>query len=128
MLVRSLDRAAEVVTGVPPWSSSTVPPWPLPSALGSAIGPAKWLSRFARSRRSYHDDVTAGGFAVDEQWPRELALRRRLCFDLADRWVHLTSGSLLSAIVRDRIGHLIQVFDLFCEFCIFSLVAPKMLK
>ena len=60
MLVQALDRATGVVTGVLPWSSSAVPPWPPSIALGSAIGPVLRFSKFAESYRSYRDDLTAG--------------------------------------------------------------------
>ena len=43
-------------------------------------------------------------------------------------WGPLTDGSHRSATAGDRIGHLIPVFEFFCDFYIFSLVASKIGK
>ena len=75
------------------------------------------------SSRTSSNDVTAGELAVDEPWPRELAQRRRLCFYVTDAWVPRVSDSIFQIQFS-----LNAVSHVFCYFCIFSLVAPKIVK
>ena len=57
---------------------------------------------YGRSWGSCREDLTAGELAVDEPWPRKLAQAPLLCFRVADAWVQLTRGSLLSATLYSK--------------------------
>ena len=89
------------------------------------IGPFCCTSRYGRSWGSCREDLTAGELAVDEPWTRKLAQAPLLYFHVADAWVQLARGSLLSATLYSKASSNIPDFELFCDFYISSLVASK---
>ena len=72
--------------------------------------------------------AVAGKARRRRTWPRNDEAAPPTLFRVDDAWGHLTSGSHRSATVVLRASSKILDSSVICDFCIFSLVAPKFVK
>ena len=72
--------------------------------------------------------AVAGKARRRRTWPRRDEAAPPTLFRVDDAWGHLTTGSHQSATAVVKDSSFDPVFDFFCDFHIFSLKAPKIVK